>query len=432
MKERLWILLGVLAGAYLVWGLFAPRLPAISIERPLSTQSGANGFLGLQRWLAQSGVPTHSLREPLTSLTGAASRFARPGNILITVMPHHARPDRDEMNALLDWVSEGNTLVILAGLNDTPLWTSSADTSTFVDDVTYLVSITPTFRPTEDRHKSTADGESPAGDETAAASDVGALSRAKAQEFLLDGIPGHWLTAKVKNLAARSDLPTGPWDLDADPEAPAYVIAREPGENVDAILITDLGKGAIILSTFASLWQNSMIGQRDNRQLVVNLLAHHLRPGSSVIFDDFHHGLTNIYDASAFFADPRLARTAALLLCFWLVYAVFSDSRLGPPVEPDSAPSQTAFVRTLGGFLCRKVSGTETGLRLVENFLAHVQPYLDPGPADTIWQRVGAASRMNGDLAESLRRDHVNLQSGRSVDLQQLQRRLRAARRAFS
>lgn len=420
MKERLSILLGVLAAAYLVWGVFTPRISPNSIERPLSTEAGPNGYLGLQRWLEQSGVSTHSLRERLTALTEPSSAFARPGHVLITVMPHHVHPNRDEMNALLDWVSEGNTLVILAGFNDTPRWTYAANIKDFVADFAYLTSLRAIFR--------TADK-----DDRGTKGDNAKLVRIpEPQKFELAALPGHWLTDNVHELAAISDLLTGQWNIEPDPGAPAFLIAREPAGNVDALLITDLGKGAIVVSTFASLWQNSVIGKRDNRQLVVNLLRHHLGPGGSVIFDDYHHGLTNAYDAGAFFSDPRLAWTGVFLLGFWVLYAVFSDSRLGRPTQPGGAPSHTDFVRTLGRFLARKVSRRDAGLRLVENFLAHVRPHLTAGPEASVWQRVVAVPRMDEGLAKALGRDHARLQAGRTVDLQELQRRLRAARRAFS
>lgn len=426
MKERLAILLGVLAAAWLVWGIFVPRLSPDTTSRPLSTEAGPGGLLGLQRWLEQGGVPTRSLREPFTSLTAPGGPFARSGNVLVTVMPHYELPDRDDMNSLLDWVSEGNTLVILAGLNDTPAWTPAVDTTTFVDDFGYLTSLRATFR------RTAGAGDDDEEDEDDDADANPAVPADPRREFTLDALPGHWLTDDVLHLAAVSDLLTGPWDIEPDPGAPAFVIARVPGEDIDALLVTNLGKGALVISTFASLWQNSVIGQEDNRQLALNLLAHHLKPGSTVIFDDFHHGLTSTYDARAFFSDPRLAWTCVLLLGFWLLYAVFADSRLGSPAEPEGAPSHTDFARVLGNFLARKVSRRDVGLRLVENFLAHVRPHVDGGPEAAIWERIVAAPRMDAALAESLRRDHAELLDGRTVDIQKLQHRLSAARRAFS
>lgn len=425
MKERFSILLGVLAAAYLVWGIFVPRLAPTTIERPLSTVAAPEGYLALQQWLARSGIRTHSLREPPGTLTDPAGPFSRPGHILITVMPHHAGLDRDAMNAMLDWVSDGNTLVIMAGLNDTPLWTASANTQDLLANFTYLTSLNAEYRPAD------VDDEAVAG-APPVTSVTSTQPPTAPTEFSLSALPGHWLTSGVRELAATSALPSGPWDIEPDAGAPAFSLARDTEADVDALLITNLGKGAVVVSTFASLWQNSVIGRRDNRQLLLNLLAHHLGPSGTVIFDDYHHGLTTLYDAKAFFADPRLARTVFLLLGFWLVYAVFADSRLGPVVEPECTAGSTAFARTMGGFLARKVAPSDAGLRLVENFLAHVRPYVAAGTAESVWQRIGAAPRMDPELAEALSRDHARLVAGRRVDLQQLQRRLRAARGAFS
>jgi len=423
------MLVAVLAGAYAVWGILAPRSPPVTLERPLSTAPGPEGYLALAQWLEQSGLSIHSLREPPQVLLERDGSFARPGHILITVMPYHIAPDRGEMNAMLDWVADGNTLVILAGLNDTPTWTTTASTTNFIEEFAYFTAIQATFRP--DTAGSEAEGGDDAGEEGDARDDEG-TDAAWPRSFVLTALPGHWLTEGVSQLAAVSQLPVGPWDLDPDAAAPAFSLARDPEVDVDALLITNFGEGAIVITTFASLWQNSIIGQRDNRRLVTNLVAHHLRPGASVIFDDFHHGLTTVYDARAFFADPRLATTLALLLGFWLLYAVFADSRLGQHEEPDAMTGNAAFVRVMGGLLARKSDPADAGLRLIANYLAHVHPYVEAGPEDTIWQRIAAISRLDPVLVESLRADHARLKAGRRVDLRILQRRLNAARRAFS
>jgi hypothetical protein len=334
-------------------------------------------------------------------------------------MPHLDPPNRDEMNALLDWVSEGNTLVILAGLNDTPRWTSSAITSSFGYEFAYLTSLNAKIRLAE------SDG----GDHEA---EPAAPAAPEPHQFTIEALPGNWLTDAVGEIEAISDLPTGAWDIEPDEGARAYVIARSPAEDVDALLVANLGKGALVVSTFASIWQNSMLGRRDNRRLVINLLRHHLGPGGSVVFDDYHQGLTKNYDARAFFTDPRLAWTAALMLGFWLLYAIFSESRLGRPSAAGGGSSHTDFVQTLGTFLARKVSPNDAGLRLVDNFLAHVRPHLAAGPESSIWQRVVAAPRMDAALADALRRDHEALRAGRTVDLKRLQFRISLARRAFS
>src|SRR5262249_22684875 len=47
---------------------------------------------------------------------------APTGNLLITTAPHIYSPRSSEMEPLQSWIEAGNTLVVLAGLSDTPEW----------------------------------------------------------------------------------------------------------------------------------------------------------------------------------------------------------------------------------------------------------------------------------------------------------------------
>jgi len=91
-------------------------------------------------------------------------------------------------------------------------------------------------------------------------------------------------------------------------------------------------------------------------------------------------------------------------------------------------------VRMLAAFLARKVSRRDAGLRLLENFLAQVVPYAGAAEAThaEAWRRVAVSQRIDPALTASLQRDHDRLLAGDTVKLDDLQRRLRAARRALS
>lgn len=407
MKEKLSVLLGVLLAAYVLYGMFAPPAFDASPRRPLSTESGPSGYQGLWRWLSAERIGTHSFRDRYTALTDPKSPLAGSGNVMIVSIPQLSLPDRDELNALLDWIHKGNTVLVAATLNDTLAWSYTGNLADHLDVFEYLTDIEVEARRLDE------EGIWP-------------------RDYVSVPVAGHWLTEGVRELAARSEAATDAWDLVVNPDQPAYVLATTPATTTDALLVASIGAGALVISTYGSLLQNSVIGQRDNRRFVANLLRHHLAPDGLVLFDDGHQGLHSAYDARAFARDPRLWGSMGLLLAFWILYAVFADSRLGPAVEPRPRASQADFVRMLGGFLARKVSRQDAGLRLIENFLAQVAPQLVGVTGEDAWQRVGAARRMDRALAESLRRDHERLRSGRAVKLDDLQRRLRAARRAFS
>jgi hypothetical protein len=411
MKEKLIAFLGVLLAAYIVYGVFMPPRIDDRIERPVSHAPGPHGYQALWRWLDGSGVPVVSFREPYSALNGLDAREHASGDVMIVSMPYVESPNRTEIDALFAWAARGNTVLVAVTLNDTLPWGGGfGNAMKSIALFEELTGITAMARQTED-------------------------SRKAPREFVSVPVDGHWLTAGVDGLATHSDRPTDVWDLEIDPNQPAYVLATTPETDGDALLIQSVGAGAVVISTYGSLLQNSMLGQRDNRRFVINLLRHHLAPGGRVLFDDGHQGLSTVYDPRDFVRDPRLWSTLGLLLAFWLLYAVFAETRLGRPVEAVTRASQADFVRTLGGFLARKVSRRDAGLRLIEHFLASVASQLGASGQETderTWQRIATAQRMDAGLAEALQRDHRRLLDGRKVKLVELQSRLRAARRAFS
>ena len=79
MKERLLTLglaVGALAAFYAVM-VPKPDTPQERMTRPLSTEAGPNGYLGLQRWLANEGVPVVSLRERYGALATIVPAYRR-------------------------------------------------------------------------------------------------------------------------------------------------------------------------------------------------------------------------------------------------------------------------------------------------------------------------------------------------------------------
>jgi hypothetical protein len=410
VKERLSTLLGVLLAAYVLYGVFVPPRVDVRQERPLSTEPGAFGYQGLWRWLESERIGAYSFRDRYSELSNPASAAAGAGHVMIVSIPYLGPVDHDELNALREWIAKGNTVFLAVTLNDTLPWSNDLGIYDSLDAFQYLTGIKAEARRLD------ADGPWP-------------------MNFVSVAVPGHWLTENVRYLVTRSETFTDAWDLTFERDSPAYTLATTPATNADAILIESVGSGSLVISTYGSLLQNSMLGRQDNRRLVGNLIRHHLAADGRVLFDDGHQGMHSIYDARAFARDPRLWGSIGLLLAFWVLYAVFAESRLGPPLEPVARASQGDFVRMLGGFLARKVAPHAAGLRLIENFLSQFA-LLSAGEAgatrDETWQRIEATGRIDPVLVAALQRDHERLRGGRSVNLVQLQRRLRAARRALS
>src|ERR1044071_8707161 len=128
MKDRL-ITLALAVGALVAfYVLFAPKpeLPQERVTRPISIEAGPNGYLGLERWLVGAKIPVISLRDRYSALS-ALTPAAKTGNLLITTAPHMYPLRGSETQPLQDWITAGNTLLVVAGLSDTPEWSRSEE-----------------------------------------------------------------------------------------------------------------------------------------------------------------------------------------------------------------------------------------------------------------------------------------------------------------
>ena len=124
MKERL-ITFGLALAAFaLFYTLMAPKpsVPQERVTRPISIEAGPNGHAALFRWLEAERVPVASFRERYTELSKQFAPTSATGHLLISAAPHDYPIRSSEIAPLRDWIAAGNTLLVLAGLSDTPEW----------------------------------------------------------------------------------------------------------------------------------------------------------------------------------------------------------------------------------------------------------------------------------------------------------------------
>ena len=124
MKERLVTLGLALCALALFYALFLPKpVPADKLPAmPLSTEAGPSGYLAVWRWLKAGRIPVLALHERYDRLNADSARFSSAGNLLLTTLPHKLPVRPGEATELDAWVERGNTLVVMAALDDTPLW----------------------------------------------------------------------------------------------------------------------------------------------------------------------------------------------------------------------------------------------------------------------------------------------------------------------
>jgi hypothetical protein len=417
VNDRLVTALGALAALVILSALLFQAGQPPQATRPTSVETGPNGYAALARWLEDEGVPVRSLRIRADALRDGALDLPPSGNLLITTMPHRARLRPAESTVLRGWIADGNTLLIVAALDDTPDWSLDVNTAYFLEDLMRLTGLT--F------------GEPEEEDERMR---IGNLSRTTTVD--LEGVESHPLMDGVARLAGESDSVAAIWQAYSEEDEKdgnhraVLQLAREQQSGAAALWQVRYGDGHVIVSALGSLLTNRVIGAADNRVLVANLLAYHLGPGGALIFDDMHQGLSMLYDPEAFFGDPRLGATVLFVLGFWVLYLLGSNNRLIAPAGTRAAPSQGDFVTGVGGFLARKLSRAEAGRLMVGAWFDELRrrgaiPAGDGPP----WQALAAMSALEAQQLARLCAYHAALEGGAAVDLTALHNTIEELRR---
>lgn len=410
MKERLVTLALALGAFVLFYALFVQRSApdADAVPQPLSTEGGDAGYQAAWRWLQSQGVPVISFRDRYSALDQAS--LAASGNLLITTLPHQA-PARDhEAQQLAAWLQQGNTLLVLAALHDTPPWAMGAGRA-YLNTLARLSGLH--FRQVR---------ETEASDAATIRQTVQQLIEPRMETLLPRG--SHPLLEGVDALGTRSEFPATRWVL-RDSDSLALELARRAEHDSlltePAMWLLSRDQGQIIVLAYASPFSNVVLGEQDNARLLANIVAWSLTAGGTVLFDDAHQGLVNYYDARAFFADSRLHRTLLWLALLWLVF-VLGWQRLRPGSDGWRPADVTGFIKVSGDFLAARIAPQHAGQRLFANFFNTIRQRLAlPQDGQPLWEWLAAHASITDEDLQELRRLHARVHSGQRIDLVHLQ-----------
>jgi hypothetical protein len=412
LKERLITLALALGALALVYILFLPKpvSPEAAPARPLSTETRPDGYQVIWRWLQSAQVREAAWRERYGQL---AASFGQPagGNVLLATLPYENTAGSAEIKALRLWVQQGNTLLIAAALDDTPLW-SAAEGSNLIDEVWRLTGLKVSAVETDTTHDRTPKLRT-------AVTEIIAD-----RNSTLEPRGTHPLMHDVHAVKIASALPSTRWRVVASGDMAVLNLAGIRGSDDAAVWLRREGRGQIILIGFAGVFSNANIVAGDNGQLLSNLLAWSLKPGGSVLFDDAHQGAVNYYDAKAFFADPRLHRTLAWLVFLWFVF-VLGIQRLRTHTHDWRPIDITAFIGVSGEFLASATTPMAAAARLMANFFNLIRRRLSMREDGTPeWEWLAAQPRVESGEVRVLRDWYARVQAGKSVNLVKLQQLL--------
>ena len=449
MNDRLFTLLCAIGVFVLFYGFFigdAGRQDENAASRPLSTEMRANGYRALRDWLLAEKIPVESLRHRYDWLNGGDSKLTRTGNLLVISLPSYRAARYKEMHKLVEWVRAGNTVIVAAGLFDTPEW--GVDSNDLLGDLSRLAQLDfQIYRPKAAGSDEASKDEST--DSTATDSDSNAdtdtdTDTETAPEFAPDAIDGpvpqlgngrleqpiasllhvrgaHPLTAGVQTVSALSEFPSYKFTAPSPVHGGVIEVMDDVDTKLPVMWVASIGAGTVVVSGYGSILTNKLIGSTDNARLFANLIDWRLAPRGTVVFDDMHQGAASFYDADAFFHDARLHATFWWIIGVWFAW-VMLRTRLRATPPRVTAPREIGFIRSIGNFFARTLEARTVAERLFAHLFNDIRRNLGwPANGEPVWPWLHGLSVVPSAEVLALEQMHARLASGRKVDLGRLQ-----------
>jgi hypothetical protein len=444
MKDRLLtfaLAIGALALFYVLF-LHRPSQPQEQVTRPITTEKGPNGYLALMRWFEAIGVQPVSLRERFQAL-GELEGAPATGNLLISTAPHRYPMRDSEAAPLRDWISAGNTLLVVAGLSDTPEWSMGegldADFMKHMEAMTGLrfVQADDETPAAADEETTQAAAETESADKPETANPVPLANPFQKLDeplrFSMAPNGEHPLLRGVKRVDALSEYATAKWRVSTSTMSDLVLeLASDPQTGEPVLWLARYGDGQILVSAYGSVFVNKLLGEQDNARLLANIVRWSLGPRGRVVIDDAHQGLVAFYDPEKFFGDRRLHASLWWLLGLWLVF-VLGSQRLRALDSRWQPIDITSFVRASGGFLARVLQPATAAQQLFTNFFNDLRRRTgQPVNGAPLWDWLASRSSVAASDLQQLRDLHQRAQRGRRIDLPKLQNLLIHVRRQLT
>jgi hypothetical protein len=413
MRERLVTLLCALAALALSVTIFwqGNGNSEEKVPRPTTAERGDDGLTGAMAWLQGERVRTLSFRERFSALP-AHRELPPSGNLMVLSLPAASGYSNAEVVALDRWLRSGNTLLVLAALQDRPRW---APVPFLMNQDLLLLTGLEAVRVTG--AAASKAGKAPSQPNAVEADE---LLRVAQQLQLVPNRP-HRYFEHVTQASAFSDYRARTSTLAVPRDGFALSLAHSAATGEPAFWLRTDGAGAIIVSGFATLFANRALGSADNAQLLANVVATTLGPQGVVLFDDQHQGLTAAYDPVKFYRDRRLYQTLGVLATTWLIW-VLGATRLKLVAARGRAPREAELVQTTGLFLARVLRPAAAARQIFEHFFRRLRAGArgrshDPG---TVWEWLENHPRVRGADVRQLREWYAAAHADQRVPLARL------------
>jgi len=433
MKDRMFTLLGAALAFYLLFQLLFPNtdFTDVSVSLPTTEDRGKYGLAGIYQWLTKSGVPVYSLRERYQLLV-SNPELSNSGNLLICSLPQRLDARSDETMQLLNWLREGNHILLLVAMSDWPQW-ARRDKS---DTVTTMLSTLGLEMTYGDQAATDSDNEDDTDKNTKQE-----IKQKKITEFLnpkeherkLEASMSHPITKSISSLQATwLDSEGLSWKIKGENNAlrSMLVLFNDNENKQPAVWLGTAGEGTIIITRHADLIGNTSLNKADNARFVENLVNNLLENGGKVIFDDMHQGLSAIYDPDAFFRDPRLHHTLWFMLALWIIYIMGHTNRFSPAKEKKSILNLRGHIKGIGNLFARRLHSSAVATRYAQHFFNEVRSYYGLAQNSLpVWELLETNAAIEEQDLHSIKHMISRAQQHKNINLVKLTNMLNSIRR---
>lgn len=381
MRDTLITLAGALLSFIVLVSLMSPQPEKAVVSRPTTEDAGRHGLKALHSWLDQNNFNIHSLRTPVTRIDQQILRVS--GNLMIVSLPLAREPLDSEWLALNNWIREGNAMLVLASLYHIPSWSKTHEWSR-EDDIKDAIG-----KLTAEEFTLKRDVIEDKESEFSLADMQESIQAFKPSVYRLYPAVEHSLFSDVYELESVhtpgmyqykneiDDTEAAYWTIQSESARLALRLVHGESQEHTGMWLLPVGKGWVYLSAFPDLLGNAVVKQQDNARWFTNLISHTVSKDGYVIFDDYHFGLSDLYDPEAFFADDRLHNSLLFIGVFWLIYALGRSPRLAPVRNRSIKPASRDFVEAMAGFFTRRIKPAtiayELATRLLQDISMHTQ-----------------------------------------------------------
>ncbi len=431
MKDRLLTIAGGLLAFALVVILLVPveSDESAQISRPLSSDRGRAGLAGLKRWLEMSGLNVELLKRRYTALVSSLELNSQ-GNLLIISLPQQTPSRLDERQALRTWLAQGNSALVMVAAGDAPRWLLLSDDSStheILDSFEFELAM----QRDNEQEETEKEGQQDEKRNWSEPTDMQAWLVGEPVKLLPRF--AHPLTRGVTEVAARSvRLVDRGWYLTGATGGRVVLPLLSDSDNGSAFWEARVGSGHLWVSRYSDLFANVGLGEADNARFMANIVAAALGRNGRVIFDDMHHGATDIYDAKAFFSDSRFITTMMFMIGFWLLYLVGRSRRLAPAREAVSRYYAADLARAMAGLFVRRLSAVTVERQLFVFFFNDIRSrYGLPTNGQPLWSMLSGMSRIPAGDISALRTHYEKTAAGRKPDLVAVARLMQRTRESL-